>query len=119
VVCDLSEFSGAKSIRQIIFYLTSDKGIPLNGTHFAVSEINAFSLKYDSAFLEEKFRQERDKFLSFGQPDIHDRLPWILIGVMVSAATIEILYILSRVRTKPQTEEKTDISEDLLSLRKK
>jgi hypothetical protein len=113
MVCDLSEFSGAKNVRKIILQLRAENGVPLNGTGLYLGKITAYSLKHDSAFLEEKFQQDRNKFLTSEQTGINDRLAWILIGVIVCAATLEILYVLSRVRVKEVRQVKYDIDEDM------
>lgn len=114
LVCDLSDFAGVKSVERITLRISGADGVYLQGVQLALSEIDASSTKYDSDFLQSKFDAERKKHLdSHSAGEISDnRIAWILLCVIVGAATLEVLNILARVRFSAKGKTRRFTEED-------
>jgi hypothetical protein len=108
VVCDLSDFTDIKNVKAVSVRLDAPDGDDLSGITLVIGEISVSSLKYDNNFLENKFKEERNKFLSADRITINSLLIRVLIGVIVAALTVEILYYLNRIRQISITNRKNE-----------
>ncbi len=102
IVCDFTDFSGIKSIERIAVSVKSaEKGKTPDGMTLVLGGINASSTKYDTVFLENKFEEERSRYLS--QKTVSDDfIPVILVLTIGFAALLtEIAYIVIRKKYHP------------------
>lgn len=97
VVCDLGGFSENKTIDGVMLRLSSES-FNLSGATLVIGELRASSSKFDSDYLESKFREQRDKYLSANRTEADNKIVWALIILIITALTAELIYIMSRVR---------------------
>lgn len=108
VVCDLSGFSALKNITGVTLRLSDPGGGDLSGAKLVIGEISVSSLRYDNDFLENKFREERDRYLSAGRIPMKTLLIWISAGVILTALIIEAININNRLKTIEEENKKHD-----------
>ncbi|MHB1364609.1 MAG: DUF5722 domain-containing protein [Eubacteriales bacterium] len=108
VVCDFSDFSAIKNVKSISIRLTAPGGDDLSGVTLVIGEIFVSSLKHDNTYLENKFKEEREKYLAANSITKNSLMIWILIGIIASATVIEFINISNRLRIIDETNKKNE-----------
>ena len=102
-VCDFTDFTGIKSVDSIAVNIKSPNG-SLDGALFVLGGISASSTKYDTSFLESKFEEEKNRYLSAGYSGVDTLSVIVTAMVAMIALTAEIMYITARRRQTSDTK---------------
>lgn len=97
-VCDLSDFAASNSITGITLRIESPGGTDLSGFRMVVGEISVLSQRYSTEFLEKKFTEEREKYMSSDRIALNIFFVKALTVILVAAISAEIIYTVSRIR---------------------
>lgn len=108
IVCDLSSFSAIKNVDRISLRITSPSDADLSGIRLVLGEMYVSSLRHDNTFLENKFREEREKYLSANNPGMNKLFIWILVGIILTALGIELINITNRLKIIRETDKRNE-----------
>lgn len=109
VYADFSDFTGLRACTRLVISLRGiSHGADGAVTYTAIGEpvimigkINAYSAEHGDAELKRMFEDARDAALSQNVRKIDMQLVWITSGIIIVAASLWAVYIMARLRRKP------------------